>query len=62
MNFNNSRLVDHKQMKFGTFVPYMYRFVIIVKYLKPFKPNWTNIGPHWNSCRVGNGPIKSLEC
>ena len=33
MNFNNSRLVDHKQMKFGTFVPYMYRFVIIVKYL-----------------------------
>ena len=33
MNFNNSRLVDHKPMKFGTFVPYMYRFVIIVKYL-----------------------------
>ena len=30
MNFNNSRLVDHKPMKFGTFVPYMYRFVIIV--------------------------------
>ena len=28
MNFNNSRLVDHKPMKFGTFVPYMYRFVI----------------------------------
>ena len=24
MNFNNSRLVDHKPMKFGTFVPYMY--------------------------------------
>ena len=33
MNFNNSRLVDHKPMKFGTFVSYMYRFVIIVKYL-----------------------------
>ena len=32
MNFNNSRLVDHKPMKFGTFVPYMY-IVIIVKYL-----------------------------
>ena len=31
MNFNNSRLADHKSMKFGTFVPYMYRFVIIVK-------------------------------
>ena len=36
MNFNNSRLVDHKPMKFGTFVPYMYRFVIIVKYLTNF--------------------------
>ena len=32
MNFNNSRLVDHKPMKFGTFVPHMYRFVIAVKY------------------------------
>ena len=38
MNFNNSRLVvvDHKPVKFGTFVPYMYRFVIIVKYLTNF--------------------------
>ena len=36
MNFNNSRLVDHKPMEFGTFVPYMYRFVIIVKYLTNF--------------------------
>ena len=36
MNFNNSRLVDHKPMKFGPFVPYMYRFVIIVKYLTNF--------------------------
>ena len=36
MNFNNSGLVDHKPMKFGTFVPYMYRFVIIVKYLTNF--------------------------
>ena len=36
MNFNNSRLVDHKPMIFGTFVPYMYRFVIIVKYLSNF--------------------------
>ena len=36
MNFNNSRLVDHKPMKFGTFVPYMYHFVIIVKYLTIF--------------------------
>ena len=36
MNFNNSRLVDHKPMKFGTFVPNMYRFVIIVKYLTNF--------------------------
>ena len=36
MNFNNSRLVDHKPMKFGPFVPYMYRFVIIVKYLINF--------------------------
>ena len=36
MNFNNSRLVDHKPMKFGTFVPYMYHFVIIVKYLTNF--------------------------
>ena len=36
MNFNNSRLVDHKPMKFGTFVPYMYRFVTIVKYLTNF--------------------------
>ena len=32
----NSRLVDHKPMKFGTFVPYMYRFVIIVNYLTNF--------------------------
>ena len=37
----NSRLVDHKPMKFGTFVPYMYRFVIIVKYLTYFfKLEW----------------------
>ena len=36
MNFNNSRLVDHKPMKFGTFVSYMYHFVIIVKYLTNF--------------------------
>ena len=36
MNFNNSRLVDHKLMKFGTVVLYMYRFVIIVKYLTNF--------------------------
>ena len=36
MNFNNSRLVDHKPMKFGTFVPNMYRFVIIIKYLTNF--------------------------
>ena len=44
MNFNNSRLVDHKPMKFGTFVPYMYRFVIIVKYLTNFfKLKW-NLG------------------
>ena len=44
MNFNNSRLVDHKPMKFGTFVPYMYRFVIIVKYLTNFfKLEW-NLG------------------
>ena len=44
MNFNNSRLVDHKPMKFGTFVPYMYRFVIIVKYLtNVFKLEW-NLG------------------
>ena len=44
MNFNNSRLVDHKPMKFGTFVPYMYRFVIIVKYLiNFFKLKW-NLG------------------
>ena len=33
MDFNNSKLVDHKPKKFGTFVPYMYRFVIMVKYL-----------------------------
>ena len=32
MNFNNSRLVD----QFGTFGPYMYHFVIIVKYLTNF--------------------------
>ena len=32
MNFNNSSLVDHKPMKFGTFVSYMYRFVIIVPF------------------------------
>ena len=44
MNFNNSRLVDHKPMKFGTFVPYMYRFEIIVKYLTNFfKLEW-NLG------------------
>ena len=44
MNFNNSRLVDHKPMKFGTFVPYMHRFVIIVKYLTNFfKLEW-NLG------------------
>ena len=44
MNFNNSRLVDHKPMKFGTFLPYMYRFVIIVKYLTNFfKLEW-NLG------------------
>ena len=44
MNFNNSRLVDHKPMKFGTFIPYMYRFVIIVKYLTNFfKLEW-NLG------------------
>ena len=44
MNFNNSRLVDYKPMKFGTFVPYMYRFVIIVKYLTNFfKLEW-NLG------------------
>ena len=44
MNFNNSRLVDHKPMKFGTFVSYMYRFVIIVKYLTNFfKLEW-NLG------------------
>ena len=44
MNFNNSRLLDHKPMKFGTFVPYMYRFVIIVKYLTNFfKLKW-NLG------------------
>ena len=47
MNFNNSRLVDHKPMKFGTFVPYMYymyRFVIIIKYLTNFfKLEW-NLG------------------
>ena len=36
MNFNNSKLVDHKPMKIGTFVPYMYRFVIMVKYLQTF--------------------------
>ena len=40
MNFNNSRLVDHKPMKFGSFVPYMYRFVIIVKDLT----NFFNVG------------------
>ena len=41
MNFNNSRLIDHKPMKFGTFVPYMFRFVIIVKYLtNSFKLEW----------------------
>ena len=44
MNFNNSRLVDHKPMKFGSFVPYMYRFVILVKYLTNFfKLEW-NLG------------------
>ena len=44
MNFNNSRLVDHKPMKFGTFVPYIYRFVIIVIYLTNFfKLEW-NLG------------------
>ena len=44
MNFSNSRLVDHKPMKFGTFVPYMYRSVIIVKYLTNFfKLEW-NLG------------------
>ena len=44
MNFNNSRFVDHKPMKFGTFVPYMYRFVVIVKYLTNFfKLEW-NLG------------------
>ena len=44
MNFNNSRLVDHKPMKFGTFVPYMYRLVFIVKYLTNFfKLEW-NLG------------------
>ena len=44
MNFNNSRLVDHKLMKFWTFVPYMYRFLIIVKYLTNFfKLEW-NLG------------------
>ena len=36
MNFNNSRLVDYKPMKFGTFVSYMNRFVIIIKYLTNF--------------------------
>ena len=41
---HNSRLVDHKPMKIGTFVPYMYRFVIIVKYLTNFfKLEW-NLG------------------
>ena len=41
---NNSRLVDHKPMKLGTFVSYMYRFVIIVKYLTNFfKLEW-NLG------------------
>ena len=44
MNFNNSRLVDHKPMKFGTFVPYMYRFVIIVKYLTNFFKLIWNLG------------------
>ena len=44
MNFNNSRLVDHKPMKFGTFVPYMYRFVIIVKYLTNFFKLECNLG------------------
>ena len=44
MNFNNSRLVDHKPMEFGTFIPYMYCFVIIVKYLTNFfKLEW-NLG------------------
>ena len=44
MNFNNSRPVYHKPMKFGTFVPYMYRFVIIVKYITNFfKLEW-NLG------------------
>ena len=44
MKFNNSRLVDHKPMKFGTFVPYMYHFEIIVKYLTNFfKLEW-NLG------------------
>ena len=44
MNFNNSGLVDYKPMEFGTFVPYMYRFVIIVKYLTNFfKLEW-NLG------------------
>ena len=36
MNFNNPRLVDHKPVEFGTFVPNMYRIVIIVKYLTNF--------------------------
>ena len=44
MNFNNSRLVDHKPMKFGIFVPYMYRFVIIVKYLTNFFKLECNLG------------------
>ena len=36
MNLNNARLVDYKLMKFGTFVPYMYRFVIIVNISQTF--------------------------
>ena len=43
MNFNNSRLVDHKPMTFGAFVPHMYRLVIIVNYLTNFFSNLNEI-------------------
>ena len=37
-------------MKFGTYVPYMYRFVIVVKYLTNFfKLEW-NLGIKFTLC------------
>ena len=39
-SIHNSRLVDHKPMKFGTFVPHMYRIVITVKIFNKLFQTW----------------------